>query len=404
MTVAPYKSGPGAPRFALYFGDGRATAYAVDADTGRELWTRQLDTHPNASITGSPAVYDGRVFVPTSAAGEEVRGGRLDYGCCTFRGSVTALDAVSGAVIWKTYSIPDEPKSRGRNKSGVELFGPAGAGIWGAATIDAKRGVLYVGTGNSYADPPQPTSDAILALDLRDGRVRWAKQTVPNDVWIWQCPATSPDNPNCPATQGPDFDFATSPLIATTVSGRELLVVPQKSGLVYALDPDKAGAVVWEVRIGEGSALGGQWGAATDGRTVYVGSAATLSASAGGMHAVDLETGRAVWRSPPQPRLCRGGAEERCFAAQGGAVTVIPGVVFSGGSDGGLRAYSTRDGAIVWQVDTNRAFETVNGVQASGATMDGAGPVVVSGLVFVNSGYNGIVGRAGNVLLAFEAR
>ena len=137
---------------------------------------------------------------------------------------------------------------------------------------------------------------------------------------------------------------------------------------------------------------------------VYVGAGGSLSANAGGMHAIDLDTGRRVWHSPPQPTLCRGGAEERCFAAQGGAVTAIPGIVFSGGSDGGLRAYSARDGSIVWQVDTNREFETVNGVKANGATIDGAGPVVVNGLLLVNSGYNGIVGRAGNVLLAFEAR
>ena len=404
MTVAPYAAGAGATRYALYFGDGRATAYAVDADTGRELWTRQIDEHPNASITGAPAVHEGRVFVPVSAAGEEVRGGRLDYGCCTFRGSVSALDAATGAVIWKTYSIPDAPAPRGSNAKGVPLFGPAGAGIWGAPTIDARRGVLYVGTGNSYADPPQPTSDAIIAFDLRDGRIRWVKQTVPNDVWIWQCPPRSPDNPNCPSVQGPDFDFATSPLLTATASGRDLLIVPQKSGMVYALDPDAAGAIVWEYRFGEGSALGGQWGAAVDGRVVYVGAGGSLSANAGGMHAIDLDTGRRVWHSPPQPTLCRGGAEERCFAAQGGAVTAIPGIVFSGGSDGGLRAYASRDGSIVWQVDTNREFETVNGVKANGATIDGAGPVVVNGLLLVNSGYNGIVGRAGNVLLAFEAR
>jgi len=399
MTVAPY--GTGSVRYAVYFGDGRATAYAVDADTGRELWTRKLDDHPNASITGAPAVHGGRVFIPTSAAGEEVRGGRLDYGCCTFRGSVSALDAASGAVIWKSYSIPEAPKPRGLNTNGVQLHGPAGAGIWGAPTIDARRGVLYVGTGNGYADPPQPTSDAIIAFDLRDGRIRWVKQTVPNDVWIWQCPPRSPGNPNCPSTQGPDFDFATSPLLATTVSGRELLVVPQKSGVTYALDPDQAGAIVWEYRIGEGSALGGQWGASIDDRAVFVGSGGALSASAGGMHAIDLESGRRLWQAPPQPKLCRGGAAERCFAAQGGAVTTIPGVVFSGGSDGGLRAYSTHDGSIVWQIDTNREFATVNGVKANGATMDGAGPVVVNGLLLVNSGYNGIVGRAGNVLLAF---
>jgi polyvinyl alcohol dehydrogenase (cytochrome) len=402
MTVAPYHAAGSSTRIALYFGDGRANAYALDADTGRALWIRKVEEHPNAAITGAPAVHGGRVYVPTSAAGEEVRGGRPDYGCCTFRGSVSALDAATGAVVWKSYSILIEPKPRAVNKDGVQLFGPAGGGIWGSPTIDEKRGVLYVGTGNGFAEPPQATTNAILAFELQSGRLRWVRQTVPNDVWIWQCPPVSADNPNCPSTQGPDFDFGTSPLIARTVQGRELLVVPQKSGVTYALDPDRDGAIVWEYRYGQGSALGAQWGAAADEINVYIGNGGSLSPSPGGMHAIDLETGARVWFTPPQPKLCPGGADERCFAAQGGAVTVIPGVVFSGGADGGLRAYATRDGSVVWQFDTNRGFDTVNGVEANGAAIDGAGPVVVDGMLFVNSGYNGIVGRAGNVLLAFE--
>ncbi len=404
MTVAPYQRAGASARFAVYFGDGRANAYAVDAETGRELWVRKIDDHPNASITGAPAVHDGRVYVPTSAAGEEVRGGRGDYACCTFRGSVSSLDAATGAVLWKSYSITEEPKPRGRNQAGVQLFGPAGAAMWGSPTIDAARGVLYLGTGNGFADPPQPTIDAVIAFELATGRIRWVKQTLPNDVWIWQCPPTNAGNPNCPTTQGPDFDISSSPVLARTPGGREVLVVAQKSGIVWALDPDASGAVVWEYRAGEGSALGGQWGVAVDERRVYVGSAAAQAATPGGMHAIDLETGRRVWHTPPQPLLCQGATEQRCFAAQGAAVTAIPGVVFSGSYDGGLRAYSTADGAIVWQVDTNREYTTVNGVKANGATLDGGGAVVVDGMVYVNSGYNGIVGRAGNVILAFAVQ
>jgi polyvinyl alcohol dehydrogenase (cytochrome) len=404
MTVAAYQAAGSTTRFAVYFGDGRANAYALDADTGRELWVRTVDTHSNATITGAPTVHGNRVYVPASAAGEEVRGGRPDYGCCTFRGSVSALDAITGEVIWKSYSIPETPEPRARNTSGVQLYGPAGAAIWNSPTIDVKRGVLYVGTGNGFADPPRPTMDAVLALDLTTGRIRWSKQTVPNDVWIWQCPPTSTGNPNCPSTQGPDFDISASPVLASTPQGRELLVVVQKSGVVYALDPDKAGAIVWQYRVGEGSALGGQWGAAIDERRVYVGSAAALSAAPGGMHAIDLESGQRAWYSPPQPRLCTGTPEDRCTAAQGAAITAIAGVVFSGSYDGGLRAYSATDGRLLWQVDTNREYQTINGVTANGATLDGGGAVVVDGMLYVNSGYNGIVGRAGNVLLAFEVR
>jgi polyvinyl alcohol dehydrogenase (cytochrome) len=402
ITVAPYYVAGRSTRYAAYFGDGRANAYAVDAETGTELWVRKIDEHPNASITGGPAVYRGRVYVPTSAAGEEVRGGRLDYGCCTFRGSISALDALTGAVVWKSYSIAEEPKARAINKGGVQLYGPAGGGMWGSPTIDARRGVLYIGTGNGFAEPAQATTNAILAFDLETGRIRWSRQTVANDVWLWQCPAENPDNPNCPAKQGPDFDFGASPLIARTPQGRELLVVPQKSGVLYALDPDKGGATVWEYRFGEGSALGGQWGAAADERNAYIGDGGFLSPTPGGIHAVDLDTGKRVWYTPPGSTLCTGGADARCFAAQGGAITVIPGIVFSGGADGGVRAYSTLDGSLVWQADTNREYATVNGVKASGATIDGPGPVVVGGTVFVNSGYGGIVGRTGNVLLAFD--
>ena len=396
--IVPYD----ATRHAVLIGDGRAQAYALDAETGRLIWTRKLDEHPNAAITGGAAVHDGRAYFVTSAAGEEVRGRNPDYACCTFRGSVSALDLRSGELVWQTPAIEMAPAPRGTSTNGVQLFGPAGAGIWGAPTIDAARGVLYVGTGNGFAGPPQPTMNAILALDLRTGARRWVRQTVPNDIWLWQCEAESGVNPNCPERQGPDFDFGASPLLTTTPRGRELLVVPQKSGVVYALDPDAAGAVVWEYRIGAGSALGAQWGAATDGRNAYVGVGDTLGVAPGGMHAIDLDTGRRAWFAPPSPKLCAGGAEQRCFAAQGGAVTVIPGVVFSGGSDGGLRAYATADGALLWQFDTNRDFATVNGVRASGATIDAAGPVAVGGMLFVNSGYNGIVGRAGNVLLAFR--
>jgi polyvinyl alcohol dehydrogenase (cytochrome) len=402
VRTAPLVVAYDANRHAVLVGDGRANAYLLDAETGRLVWTRKLDEHPNAAITGGAAAYEGRAYFVTSAAGEEVRGRNPDYACCTFRGSVSALDLRSGELVWQTPAIEMAPGPRGTSTTGVQLFGPAGAGIWGAPTIDPARGVLYVGTGNGFAGPPQPAMNAILALDLRTGARRWLRQTVPNDIWLWQCDAEASANPNCPEKQGPDFDFGASPLLTTTGRVRELLVVPQKSGVVYALDPDAAGAVVWEYRIGAGSALGGQWGAAADGRNAYVGVGDTLGAAPGGVHAIDLDTGRRAWFAPPAPTLCAGGAEQRCFAAQGGAVTAIPGVVFSGGSDGGLRAYSTADGALLWQFDTNRDFATVNGVRANGATIDAAGPVAVGGMLFVNSGYNGIVGRAGNVLLAFR--
>lgn len=400
ITVAPYKSAGGATRYAAYFGDGKANAYAVDADTGMQIWMRKVEEHPSAAITGPATVFDGRVYVPTAGVGEEGQGGRGTYACCTFRGSISALDAATGAVVWKSYSIQEEPKPRATNKGGVQTYGPAGGGVWAAPTVDPKRGVLYVATGNGYADPPQRTTDAVMALDLKSGKMKWVNQVTPNDVWALGCrPENGPDNPNCPAKMGPDHDFSASPMLARTRRGRELLVLPQKSGMAYALDPDKGGALVWQYRIGQGSGLGGQWGGATDGENAYFGVADFLTPNPGGMHAVNLETGQRVWFTPPAPKLCA--AVERCNAAQGAAVTAIPGAVLASSQDGGLRAYAAKDGAIIWQFDTNLDFETVNGVKAKGGSMDGPGPVVVGGMVYVNSGYGGLVGRPGNVLLAF---
>ena len=146
--------------------------------------------------------------------------------------------------VWKTYTI-DEPKPRGKNKDGKRSGDPAGGGIWSSPTVDPKRGMVYVATGNNYADPSQPTTDAVIALDMKSGTVEWVNQTTPNDNWTLGCRATNPDNPNCPATLGPDYDFSASPAL-TTINGRDLLVLPQKSGMAYALDPDKQGAVVWQ--------------------------------------------------------------------------------------------------------------------------------------------------------------
>jgi polyvinyl alcohol dehydrogenase (cytochrome) len=396
LTVDRFKTASG-NGYALYFGDSKANAYAVDAQTGQQIWIRKIDEHPAAAITGSPVAYGGRVYVPTQGLNEEGQGGRGNYACCTFRGSLTALDASTGAVIWKTYMV-DESKPRGRNAAGVQMWGPAGGGIWAAPTVDAKRSAVYVATGNGYADPPQPTNNAVVAMDLQTGKITWVKQTTPNDSWTMGCRPQNPDNPACPATLGPDHDFSASPSL-TTVNGRDLLVLPQKSGIAYALDPDKQGAIVWEYRIGQGSGLGGQWGGAVDEQNAYFGVSDLLTQTPGGIRAVSLATGQPVWSMPPQPRFC--GDERGCRAGQGAAVTVVPGAVLSGSLDGGMRAYSTKDGSIIWQVNTNTEYQTVNGVKAVGGGLEGPGAIVSGGMVYFNSGYGGILNRPGNVLLAY---
>lgn len=396
VVVGPYKSASGSG-YAVYFGDGQAVAYAVDANTGREIWTRKVDDHPAAAITGGFVVAGGRVFVPVQGLNEEAQGGRGGYRCCTFRGSLVALDANTGTQIWKQFMV-GENLPRGVNKAGLQMHGPAGGGIWAAPTVDMKRGFVYVATGNGYADPAQPMTDAVVAMDIATGRVRWVNQTVKDDQWTLGCPPKNPDNPACPAVMGPDHDFSASPTLAT-VNGRDLLVVPQKSGMMYAMDPDNEGQTVWQTRIGQGSGLGGQWGAAADQRYAYTGVSDLLSPNPGGMRALNLADGKVVWSVGPQKPLCN--PSPTCRPAQGGAVTAIPGAVLSGSLDGGLRAYASADGAIVWQLNTNQEFQTVNGVKANGGSLEGSGPVVSGGMLYVNSGYGGFVGSPGNVLLAF---
>ncbi len=389
-------AGPGPARYAAYFGDLRATVYAVDLATGDKIWSLRVDDHAVARITGGTALFEGRLYVPVSSI-EEVPGSRPDYPCCTFRGSVVALDATTGAQVWKTFTIPEAPAIVGKNAAGTPLWKPAGAAIWAAPTIDAARRRVYVATGNAYTEPAAPTSDAVMALALDTGAVQWVSQVTPGDAFLVGC---KPGNDNCPDDAGPDFDFGNSPILRRLASGRSMIVIGQKSGVAYGLDPDAKGAVVWRYRAGQGTALGGiEWGSAADDRLMYVPVSDVLLPNAGGLHAVSLGSGERVWHAPPPALGCKGGLG--CTAAQSAAISVIPGVVFSGAVDGHLRAYDSGDGRVIWDVDTARDFETANGVPASGGSIDGPGPTVAGGMVFTGSGYGRWRGRPGNVLLAF---
>jgi polyvinyl alcohol dehydrogenase (cytochrome) len=399
ISVGP-RAGGG---YAIYFADAAARAYSVDAASGRAIWVTSLDDHPAARSTGAPTLYDGRLYAGVSGVSEETAASMPGYECCTFRGSLTALDADTGAVIWKTFTV-DEPRPRGQSSTGVPLWGPAGAPIWSAPTIDARRGLIYAATGNGYADPNPPTSDAIVAFSLATGAIEWVNQVTPGDVWILGCDPQSGgsdarENPNCPDDVGPDFDFSASPVLATLADGTQRLVVTQKSGVGYALDPDRKGRIVWEYRWGRGSPVGGVWGASSDGTRAFFAVADQFTPMPGGIHGVDLATGERLWQVPAQPLLCAAGPG--CGPAQSAALTSIPGIVFSGSADGGVRAYAAADGRILWTFDTNRSFETVNGVPATGGSIDGPGPVVAGGMLFVTAGNGGIVGTPGNVLLAF---
>jgi polyvinyl alcohol dehydrogenase (cytochrome) len=388
----------GTPRHIVMFGDIRANVYGLDAQTGAQLWKIKVDDHQMARITGAPTYHNGRLYVPVSSI-EEVPGGNEKYPCCTFRGSVVALDAATGTVAWKAYMIPEEPKMVGKNAIGTPIWKPAGAAIWTSPTIDVEKSRIYVATGNAYTSPAAPTSDAVVALDMTTGKIVWVQQVTPNDAYLVRCKAGVG---NCPEEMGPDFDFGNSPILRTLAGGRRVISLGQKSGMVYGIAPDENGKKLWEMRAGKGGELGGiEWGSAADERNIYVPVSDVLhpAAEAGGLLAFDLATGKQLWKTPAPPLNCTSGPG--CTGAQSAAISVMPGVVFSGSVDGHLRAYATADGAIIWQFNTMQPFETVNGVKAQGGSIDAAGPVIAGGMVLTNSGYGQWRGKAGNVLLAF---
>lgn len=396
------------PRAAAFFGDGNGFVHAVDATTGAPLWKVRVDEFSTARISSSPTLHNGRLYVGV-ASGEEAQGAVPTYECCKFRGSLVALDAATGGRVWKTYLVEAATPTK-KNAVGAQLWGPSGAPIWGTPAIDTVKSAVYVTTGNNYSDPTSTMSDAFVAMDLASGRVLWHRQMTAADAYTAAC--RLPDKTNCADSNGPDFDFGASPILVTTAGGRRMLVAGQKSGLVHALDPDREGAVVWQTRVGKGGTMGGvQWGSATDGTNVYVAnsdigrimlpysnSTDADPKQGGGMFALRLSDGERVWYTPPAG--C--GTRTRCSPAQSAAVSAIPGIAFSGSVDGHMRAYSSVDGKVVWDEDTIQVYEGVNGVLGRGGSIDGPGPVIANGIVYVNSGYPTAGGTPGNVLLAFS--
>ena len=402
IVAAPLDNG-----HVLLVGDLTGWFYALDPGSGRLLWKKRPEEHEAVRLSAPAVIHDGLAIVPV-ASWEESRALNPEYPCCTFRGSLTALRIRDGSVAWKTYMVPDAAQPTGKTPAGTPTLGPSGIGIWGTPAVDLKRRRLYVMTGNNYSLPATPLSDALVAVDIDNGRILWSRQALPQDVYNSAC-SLSPKGPSCPEGSGPDYDFGAPAILVTTAAGRDLVLAGQKSGIVWAFDPDDAGAVVWQARVGQGGINGGvQWGMASDGERVYAATSDVVVArtattrtldprSGGGLTALNIADGTRAWHADPAP--CGGRAN--CSPAQSAAVTAIAGVVFSGSLDGHLRAHSTRDGSVIWDVDTVREFTTVNGVKATGGAIDGPGAVVANGMLLINSGYTRYGGAAGNVLLAF---
>ncbi len=435
VVIAPLKAAPS--KFAAFFGDIQGRVYAIDASTGEQIWKFAIPD-PLVRITMTPKFYDGRLYVPVASL-EEPESGSANHVCCTFRGMVVALNAEDGQQIWKSYTITETPKVLRKNSLGLDVMGPSGAGVWSSPVVDPKTRAVYVGTGNQFTEPAVNTTDSVMAFDMDSGKLLWSFQGMHGDIWHEGCvqripetgpisgtrtpmtppPASTPAGPlsthqgpaagrggpggppgrgaypqeNCPANLGPDWDFAAAPSLATLPDGRDILIAAEKQGMVYAFDP-KTGKLLWKNPVArwiQGGLGDTVMGGAIDGHDLYWG------LQSGGVIALDLGSGVEKWWTPwnAAPDMYR-------HPGVSAAVTLMPGVLFAAGMDGRLKALQSFDGRTLWEFDTNKAFDTVNGIAAHGGTIGAGGPIVVNGMVFVGSGYLGFQGgMPGNVLLAF---
>jgi polyvinyl alcohol dehydrogenase (cytochrome) len=389
-------------RFA-YFGDLRGNVYALDTATGALRWKTRAEEHSLAVITGSPKLDAGRLYVAVSGRDESIAAISPAYECCTFRGSVVALDAATGNLIWRAYTIPEAPRVTGQNAKGAKTWGPSGAVPWSSPTLDLQKRALYIGTGVNYSQPPTPTSDAIVAFDMDSGRLLWSRQFTTDDAYNFACGA--PDKTNCPKDPFIDADFGSSPILRSLGGGKRILVASDKSGMVYGIDPEQQGKLLWKQKLASGGVNGGfMWGGASDEQGVaYLGISDFTAGKpevGGGLLALRLATGEKLWMTPAPKPGCL--AIPGCSAAQPAPVTVIPGVAFLGSWDGHIRAYATKAGAIIWDFDTVRDFQTVNGVKARGGSINSMAPVIAGGTLFMASWYASGTAMPGNVLLAFS--
>jgi polyvinyl alcohol dehydrogenase (cytochrome) len=337
ISIGPRAGGQGS---IVYFGDLSGNVYAIDAGTGAPIWMRALETHPYGRITGSPTLFRDRLYVPVASL-EESMAGNADYGCCTFRGSLAALDAQTGTVVWQTPTISEPLKARGTNAAGQTLYGPSGAPIWTAPTVDAKRGLIYASTGNQYSGPQLGTSDAVLAFDMKTGAIRWSHQMTARDVFPCRKGSSNCLDPDA----GDDFDFGTPPTLATLPGGKDVIVIGQKSGVGWAIDPDRQGDVLWQYRAAEGGSLGGiEWGTAVDAEHAYFPVSDIRGAHPGGLHAVTLTTGERSWLCGAAAAALRQRARLQRGAVRGDHS--YPGrPFFPVPTTAAIRAFSTKDGA-----------------------------------------------------------
>jgi len=391
----------------VYFGDYLGNVYAVDGITGEERWQLRPDTHPNATITGAPTLYDGLLYVPISSL-EVVAAVEPAYQCCTFRGSVVALDPATGDKVWQTYTIAEAASVQGKNPIGVDRYGPSGAPVWNSPAIDKARNQLVIGTGENYSQPTSDTSDAIIAMDLKTGAINWVFQALANDAWNAACEVE--DQTNCPENLGPDYDFGAGTMLVSASNGRDYVIGGQKSGVVWALDPVD-GSLQWKTQVSKGGLNGGvHFGMAARGDSIFV----PISDADEGQHhaprepnpgvfALDVKTGEYLWQWDAVEDVC--GERKYCQPGNGAAITATDELVFVGSIDGYFRIHDAESGDVLWQFNTARDFESVNGVATKGGAMEGgASAVVDDGMLFLSSGYFFHPYMPGNAFFAFALK
>ncbi len=399
-------------RTLLYFGDTDQHLNAVDAVTGELAWRVHVGVFEMSMLTGAPVPYGDHVIVPVSAM-DVAAAANPEHECCRSHGAVHRVDGNDGSIIWTARMAP-EARPTVKNSAGVQMWGPSGAAVWSTPTIDAKRGRVYVGTGQNTSKPASDMSDAIVAIDIETGEIAWHFQGTAGDVFNMACGFRGP---NCPGEPGPDFDFGASAILARNSDGKDILLAGQKSGDVYALDPDDGGRLIWQRKVGMGSALGGvHWGMAVAEGMVFVPIADPVRGRPGseprpGIYALSIDDGAEVWAHQREPECTpsagRGGPLYPDCPRQIGlsaAPTVVDGAVIAGSLDGNLRAFSTDSGEVLWEYDTRRPFDTVNGVGAHGGAMDSTGVQLVGRMLYAQSGYAMFGQMPGNVLIAFELK
>ena len=404
-------------RKTLVFGDARAQIHTVDAETGEGIWVVNAQADPGVGmITGAAVLHDDLIIVPISASGVGA-GANPRHECCAGRGAVTALDAATGEKVWTYFTMEPADYTGEVNSLGVKLRGPSGAPIWTTPSVDEKRGVVYVTTGENTSLPATETSNAIIALDVKTGEPLWVFQGIADDVWNMACSTSGGRHgPNCPDEEQSilkDWDFGGSAVLVTLPDGSDLLVAGQKSGHIWALNPDN-GELVWMQRAGDGSPLGGNhWGIAVDQERAFLpindphlpGLADYTPVP--GMYAYNLKNGEPLW-SHQVTADCEGREDMMpvCAEKYGLSATplVVDGGVISAALDGRVYVFDATDGRVVFEYDTAREFDTLNGVDARGGSIDSHSIAAGAGMVFIASGYSSFNQVAGNVLLAFRPR